>query len=187
MFFAELKSLSVSLRSTSPLHSPGGNSPKDWDRAVWLPAPGPFFFWAKMVRNDVLLEASFNQIQGQISRVRLSPILLKPKFRKFFHHRELGEGLFFQYLPINWTSIFFSMKIRPISPCALSAARTVIFFGCRFFVKNTLGFELAHMRQLCNNYTFTWPLMTRDIKLFSVSTKNFLWTLLRTIVRFYEK
>ncbi len=42
------------------------------------------------------------------------------------------------------------------------------FFGCRFFVKNTAGFELAHMRQLCNNYTFTRQLMMRDINLCSV-------------------
>ncbi len=56
-----------------------------------------------MVRNDALLEVSFNQIQGQISRMRLSPTLLKPKFQKCFHRRELGKASFFQYLPLNWT------------------------------------------------------------------------------------
>ncbi len=45
----------------------------------------------------------------------------------------------------------------------MSATHTAILFGCRFFVKNTPGFELAHMRQLCNNYTFTRRLMTREI------------------------
>ncbi len=66
--------------------------------AAWRPAPVPLFFERKKVWNDTRLEVSFNQIQGQIRRVCLNPILLKPKFWKFFHHRELVEGLFFQYL-----------------------------------------------------------------------------------------
>ncbi len=70
------------------------------------------FFWAET-------EVSFNQIQGQISRVCLSPILLKPKFQKFFHRRELGEGLFFQYLSTNWTINIFLNKNRTNKPlCA---------------------------------------------------------------------
>ncbi len=72
-------------------------------KAVRRPAPAPLFSEWKRVRNDALLEVSFNQIQDHISRVCLSPTLLKPKFQKFFHRRELGEGHFFQYFPINWT------------------------------------------------------------------------------------
>ncbi len=127
-----------------------------------------------MVRNDALLEVSFNQIQGQINRVCLSPILLTPKFCKFFHHRELGEGLFFPYLPINPTINIFLNENRINKSLSTEHPHTVIVFGCRLFVKNMPGFELAHMQQLCNNYTFTRPLMAQDIKLFSVETKNFL-------------
>ncbi len=76
----------------------------------------------------------------------LSPIMLKLKFRKFFQHCEFGEDLFFQYLPINRPINIFLDENRTDKP--LCAAHTVIFFGCRFFVKNTPGFELTHMRQL---------------------------------------
>ncbi len=115
-FFAETKSLSVCLRSTGPLHSPRGNSPKDWDRGWTEASSGPPFFEWKMVRNDALLAVSFNQIQGQISPLCLSPILLKPKFKKFFHRRELGEDLFFQYLPINLTINIFLDENRTDKP-----------------------------------------------------------------------
>ncbi len=98
----------VCLCSASPLCIPRGNSPKDWDRACMAASSSPPLFELKTIWNDALLEVSFSQIQGQIKRVCLNLILLKPKFRKFFYSHELGEGLFFQYLPINQTvNIFF--------------------------------------------------------------------------------
>ncbi len=84
--------------------------------AVQRPVPAPFFFERKMFPNDALLEASFNQNQGQISRVCLSPILLKPKFQEFFHCLEVGEGIFFRYLPINRTVNIFRDKNRTDKP-----------------------------------------------------------------------
>ncbi len=115
-FFAEWKSLSVCLRSTGSLHNPTGISPKDWAQAVQRPAPAALFSERKTIRNDALLEVSFNQIRGQISCVCLSPILLKPKFQKFFHPCEVGEGLFFQYLPINQTVNIFLDKNQTDKP-----------------------------------------------------------------------
>ncbi len=85
-------------------------------KAVRWPAPAPVFFEQKTVRNDALLKVSFNQIQGRISRMCLSPILLKPKFRKFFQRHELREGLFFQYLSINQTVNNFLDKNRTDKP-----------------------------------------------------------------------
>ncbi len=76
--------------------------------AVQLPAPAPIFFlsgkWFEMTRFLKWVSIKSNQI----SHVCLNPILLKPKFRKFFHRRELGEGFFFQYLPINRDCLHFS-------------------------------------------------------------------------------
>ncbi len=85
-------------------------------RAVRKPAPAPLSCEQKTVRNDTLLEVSFNQIQGQISSVCHSSILLKPKFRKFFHHSELGEALFFQYLKINRAINIFLNENRTNKP-----------------------------------------------------------------------
>ncbi len=79
----------------------------------------PPFFEQKTVWNDALLAVNFNQILGQISRVCLSHILLKPKFWKFFHNHKLGEDLFFQYLPINRTINVFLDNNRTNKPlCA---------------------------------------------------------------------
>ncbi len=50
------------------------------------------------------------------SVVCLSPILLKPKFRKIFHRCELREGLFFQYLTINWIVNIFRNENRTNKP-----------------------------------------------------------------------
>ncbi len=135
---------------------------------VQRPAPAPFFLSGKWFEMTRFLKWVSTKSMVRSVECALAPYFWNQHFEKVFIAMNWGEGLFFQYLRETRPSTFFSAKIGPISPCVLSAAHTVIFFGCRFFVKNTLGFELAHRRQLCNNYTFTWPLMMRDIKLFSV-------------------
>ncbi len=108
--------LSVCLHSTGPLHSPEEIVQRTEIGLYGSQLQPPLFFEQKTDRNDALLEVSFNQIQGQMSCVCLSSILLKPKFQTFFHRHELGEDLLFQYLPINQTVNIFLNKNRTDKP-----------------------------------------------------------------------
>ncbi len=69
--------------------------------AVRLPAPVTLFLSGKWFEMTHFLKWVSTKSKVRSAMCALAPSCWNQNLKYFFHRRELGEGLFFQYLPIN--------------------------------------------------------------------------------------
>ncbi len=129
--------------------------------AVWRPAPAPFFLSGKWFEMTRFLKWVSTKSKVRSAVCALAPSCWNQNFEKFFIVLNWGK-VFFQYLLINRTVNIFLDENRTNKPLHTERRPYCDFLWMQVHVKNTPGFELAHMWQLCNNYTFTRPLMMRN-------------------------